>query len=218
MPDPSNVARWPKSEVDSLIQIVDSRELLEGRSARRAQVRHFMHGKVGFLRLNQGGTMRDVPALLRNISAGGCSLIVGVFQYPDTPCALQIRTLDEEAVLIPGRITRCNLITGRAHDLGMRFDKPIDISLYVSAANSEAGDGPGSDGVHGLEPMVSKLSAAGKRQDWAECRQKLREIDAWLDSIARLESDQTPEVTGPSQRAAEAQSKAENAPPRAVES
>jgi len=70
-----------------------------------------------------------------DLSEGGIGFIHGTFAYPGMQYSiiLQKRDAEEDYIEVPGKITRCQLITGRIHSVGLAFDCQIDITPYVKA-------------------------------------------------------------------------------------
>lgn len=71
-------------------------------------------------------------AALRNVSQGGASVLVGLFIHPGTPCHLTLRTVDSENLCIAAAIRRCVHVTGRVHELGLKFTQPLDQRLLAT--------------------------------------------------------------------------------------
>lgn len=81
-----------------------------------------------------------------NISATGIAFLHGAFVYPGTECSVIARGKDGVPRQCTGHVVRCRMIQGRVHEIGMRFDEPIDISELVDGAAEadeiEEPDGP----------------------------------------------------------------------------
>jgi hypothetical protein len=81
---------------------------------------------------------RTYALIPRNISRWGMSLLHGKFVYDGTPCVLGIKALDGQVVPVRGTIVWCRLITGRIHEIGVRFEEAIDLDEFVdSSADTE---------------------------------------------------------------------------------
>lgn len=72
-----------------------------------------------------------------DISHTGISLLHGTFVYPDTPCLITLLTLDGETVQVRGTVVRCRLVSGRVHELGVRFSESMNVDCFVNS-NSTA--------------------------------------------------------------------------------
>lgn len=75
-------------------------------------------------------TYRMMPS---DLSSTGICLVHGAFVYPGTPCVVTLNAIDRERVNIPGRIVRCRLITGRAHEIGVKFSDTIELNNFVAS-------------------------------------------------------------------------------------
>jgi len=82
----------------------------------------------------------------RNLSNGGCSVLHGSFVYPGTGCTLVLRMRNDRSVLTPGRVVRCRCVRGRVHEIGIRFDRGIDIEEFVEIGRAQK-LGPESGGA-----------------------------------------------------------------------
>lgn len=80
-------------------------------------------------------------AFVRNISATGISIVLGVYIYPDTPCAITIHTSSGEQQVISGQVNGCRHLTAMIHEIGIDFASEIEIGEFVEghAGNFSAG-------------------------------------------------------------------------------
>ncbi len=67
----------------------------------------------------------------RDMSPHGIAFLHGKFAYPETRFTIRLITLDDEAVLVAGRVRRCFHVQGRIHEVGARFDQPIELSDFL---------------------------------------------------------------------------------------
>ena len=63
----------------------------------------------------------------------GMSLLHGVFVYPGTACKIALRSLGGEAVEVPGEVASCRWVDGRVHEIGVKFDEPIELDDFVAS-------------------------------------------------------------------------------------
>ncbi len=115
---------------------------LEGTSpADRQHARRRFDGMFAYLRHRDDikkidNYYRIIPI---DLSEGGIGFIHGTFAYPGTQYSIILQKRDEEHFIeVPGQITRCQLITGRIHSVGLAFDCKIDITPYVKAHASDS--------------------------------------------------------------------------------
>lgn len=112
-------------------------QFLEDRSKRderrRARRRFRFTNPDGLLLavIHPGGSMASYRVMPRDLSELGLGFLHGNFLYPGSACRLDLRDKDGKARPIRAKIVRCDHITGRIHDIGIAFDQPIDVSLFL---------------------------------------------------------------------------------------
>jgi len=92
--------------------------------------------RLGVLLENEIKGRRTYALAPRNISRAGISLLHGKFVYGGTNCVVGLTALDGQVIPARGRVIWCRLIAGRVHELGIRFDEPIDMSEFVAQSPS----------------------------------------------------------------------------------
>jgi CheY-like chemotaxis protein len=82
------------------------------------------------------GTWRTYTCPSRNISANGISVIMPHFVYPNTPCRVTLVSLHNHRAVHSGRAVRCRYLTGtaRLHEVGIKFDSPINVGMFHRGA------------------------------------------------------------------------------------
>ncbi|MBI5863490.1 MAG: response regulator [Planctomycetes bacterium] len=77
---------------------------------------------------------RMIPT--RNISRDGLSILTDHFVYPGTRCRVSLLSLHNHQHLVAAKVVRCRYLSGstRLHEVGIRFDSPIDIALFHRGA------------------------------------------------------------------------------------
>lgn len=78
-----------------------------------------------------GGSMR-FAVLSRDLSAGGAAFLHGTFVYPGTRAVIELETLDGCWIPADAKVVRCRHIAGKAHEVGIAFEQPIDPRQYVA--------------------------------------------------------------------------------------
>lgn len=73
----------------------------------------------------------------RNLSVGGVSFIHGCFLYPQTRCYIALATKHGEGVALSGCVSWCRHVQGRGHEVGMRFDRVIQLDEFIEDAAGE---------------------------------------------------------------------------------
>lgn len=72
----------------------------------------------------------------RNISREGAGLLAGQFIYPRSPCRLRLSSPFGGTQTVDGFVARCRYVigSGSLYEVGVEFDSPIDVSLFVPRA------------------------------------------------------------------------------------
>lgn len=78
-----------------------------------------------------GGSVIDYLVRPRNISRHGLGFLHGSYLHVDSRCQVHLRTKSGDLLTMSGRVCRCRHVEGRVHEVGMRFDQPIDVSLFA---------------------------------------------------------------------------------------
>lgn len=75
----------------------------------------------------------------RNLSRTGIALLAGKFVYNNTQCVVELPTLGGKRAYVKGRVARCRYVEGspNLHEIGIRFDQPIDVTKYCSDAATQ---------------------------------------------------------------------------------
>ncbi len=120
-------------EADLLLNKLNERTASEAERALRKHDRHIYNIREGliacFEQPNHGWSKYRVRP--RNISAGGVSLLHGVFVYPHTCCAVLLKRLDGKHEQITGKVVCSHCVKGRAHEIKIKFDHLIEIENFV---------------------------------------------------------------------------------------
>jgi len=74
----------------------------------------------------------------RNISRDGISFVISNFVYPGSRCRIRLVTEYNHPQIIRGTVTRCRYLqgTGGIHEVGVRFERAINVALFHRAALS----------------------------------------------------------------------------------
>jgi hypothetical protein len=132
------------SEVQDILRLSakEAAEILDGIEAgTRGAVTHERRGAarvpyrevprvVAMLESEEIGK-RTYAVIPRNISRRGMAMLHGKFVYNGTGCVLGLKALDGQVVPVRGRVMWCRLVTGRVHEVGIRFDEPVDLADFV---------------------------------------------------------------------------------------
>jgi hypothetical protein len=89
--------------------------------------------------VHPGGNVTSHLVRTRNLSAGGVGILHSSFLHPGTACHFAIKTIHGENVAVPARILWCRHVEGRCHELGLRFDRMLQIDEFVPAKAAKSG-------------------------------------------------------------------------------
>ena len=102
------------------------------RDRRDLDVTRYPHVRRVALRIiHQGGQKTSHLVRSRNLSVGGMSFIHLSFLYPGTACHVALQTRYGESVALTGKVIWCRHVSGRSHEIGLRFDQMIQIDEFV---------------------------------------------------------------------------------------
>ena len=128
-----DILRLSVKQIAELRGLIDQRAhsdiTRERRQAPRVPFR--LSVRLGVLLENEPKGRRTYALAPRNISCTGISMLHGKFVYGGTNCVVGLPSLDGQVVPTRGKVIWCRLITGRVHELGIRFDGPIDLGEFV---------------------------------------------------------------------------------------
>ncbi|MBS0189610.1 MAG: response regulator [Phycisphaerales bacterium] len=119
--------------VKALASRLDSLDVRPGGELKRDFVRWpFRHERVRIQIDQPGGSQLMLRLACRNISRGGISLFHSCYLHERGRCTTWLPHPQKGEVGIFGTLVRCKHRGGIVHELGVRFDKPIDAREYVS--------------------------------------------------------------------------------------
>lgn len=86
--------------------------------------------------LQPSGEWKCYASPSRNISSGGISFLIGHFVYPGTVVQVRLKSIYNHEVSQSGKVVRCRYLEGsaRLHEVGVKFDAPIDVSMFHRGA------------------------------------------------------------------------------------
>ncbi len=69
-----------------------------------------------------------------DVSASGVSFLHGGYVHVGTPCIIQLITTYGTWNDVKGVVVRCQYVTGNIHDVGVKFETPVNPAVYSSEA------------------------------------------------------------------------------------
>lgn len=100
----------------------------------RRWTRHDYHLAIGLIATlkHPGGTIITYLVRPRDLSSGGISFLHGAFVYPQTQCRFTLRGMDGLSMPVEGEVVRCRHVRGRIHEVGVRFNEPVDLQRFIA--------------------------------------------------------------------------------------
>lgn len=129
----------------------------------------------------------------RNLSAGGISVLHGGFLYAGTPCVITLRTTGGEHACVAGQIVRCRCVHGRAHELNIHFEEPIEVGNFVDLRQARVVAGATEAAYSSAQ--VTRL--ARRLQELASEQAPLQELSCLLAQLTSLLPRQPGEGAAP---------------------
>lgn len=119
--------------VRALASRLDSSDGKRPAELKRDFVRWPFHRERVRIQIDQpGGTQLLLKLACRNLSRGGISLFHNAFLHERGRCVLWLPHPTRGEVGVFGTLVRCKHRGGVIHELGIRFDRPIEAKEYVS--------------------------------------------------------------------------------------
>lgn len=87
--------------------------------------------------IGEGGSKTRFAVLVRDLSRWGAAVLHGRYTYPESRCELEIKSLDNAWQTRVGEIRHIRHVQGMIHNLGIRFDKPIDLTDFATLTPDE---------------------------------------------------------------------------------
>jgi hypothetical protein len=98
-----------------------------------------VHARVIYRKLSQiavaiqqpNGEWSKYVVRSRNLSPGGIGFIHGSFIHVGSLCRVILKDTNSKVVCLDGTIKHCGLIESTAHDIGVQFNKEIDLQDFI---------------------------------------------------------------------------------------
>lgn len=134
------------------------------------------------------------------LSATGMVVLHGTFVHPATACSFRFRMPDGETLMMRGKVVSCAHVKGRAHEVVIEFDNPIDLSVILPAASTAAPtvtpNGPAgmpAGPAAQLEELAKEIMTLAKQvADDAAAHGRARQIAAKTLLIAKSVQERKP--------------------------
>ena len=119
-------------ELASILDELDEQGNSAGAKRHRDFVRWTFRQVSIPIELNQpDGSRVSVKVACRNLSRGGMSILHNSYWHSGTRCTVLLPHNSGRKVPVVGFVTRCRHVRGMIHEVGIRFEEPIDTNEYV---------------------------------------------------------------------------------------
>ncbi|MDX2116758.1 MAG: PilZ domain-containing protein [Planctomycetota bacterium] len=181
MPDAKDFLRLNEQERRAALETIERRALSEpGRLSRREPRHRLLDVDRLTVDIGTGSSVCTALVVPRDVSDGGLSFLHGVFIYSGTHILIQLKTRDGEQMLVPGKVVRCTHVVGRVHEVGVKFDRPIDVAPFVAFVPPErAGHAPG-DVWASLHAQHTELAGAIQTKDLSRAGRAVASLQSLL--------------------------------------
>lgn len=120
-----------------LDRLDEGAEAADAVNARRSDRYRYRVRSLGveLAHLGMGWVRYEVPS--RNLSHEGAAFLLGHFVYPGTQCRIHLVSLRNQRQTVPARVVRCRYLegSGTLHEVGVHFDRVIDVTMYNRRAS-----------------------------------------------------------------------------------
>jgi len=122
--------RW--TDADQILEQLDNTDGRDPGAAKRRGSRQRWRKPLKIRVTQPGGDVRQVDVVTRDLSSGGLSFLNPGYLHVGSRCELQLMTTDNAWIDVQATVVRCRYVAGFVHEVGLRFDQPVDDSLFVS--------------------------------------------------------------------------------------
>lgn len=103
-----------------------------GKSPKRQYVRWpYRVAAVKLTIFHPSGNPTEIYVACRNLSAGGVGVLHRSYLHAGTKVSVALPRTDGEVVDVPGTVTRCSHVRGTIHDVGIKFNAPVQAREFV---------------------------------------------------------------------------------------
>lgn len=120
-------------ELDELLDRLESPEG-QSKNPKRDFIRSpFRQASVKLQIMHPGGVSATITVACRNISRTGIAILHSAYAHTGTKCRILLPHPERGEVPVDGWVTRCSHRSGVVHEVGIRFDQPINVQEYLRA-------------------------------------------------------------------------------------
>ena len=93
-----------------------------------------------------------------DLSPNGMAFLHCSFLYPGSTIAATLRTRDGEQMSVTGKVMRCEHVSGRVHEVGVKLDHAIDPAALGARADEQAAMPSGPVPWEDIRRIAEKLT------------------------------------------------------------
>ncbi len=118
--------------LNELLDRLSAREQQAGAASKRRLPRFDYHVRALQVKVLSGNEWQCFMSPTRNLSSRGIGMIFNRFVYPKTRVQVRLVSLHNQHITQEGEVAYCRYIEGtaRLHEVGIRFTKPVNISIF----------------------------------------------------------------------------------------
>lgn len=168
---PRNSINLDESSLRKLLDALDAKK--SSASINRQFVRWPYRVATVELRINHDTGTSTVYVACRNLSAGGVAILHRAFLHTGTSLDVALPKVNGDRTYVPGKVVRCQHLAGTVHEIGVKFEKPIEAKDYVRI--DPFADGFSLERVNPEDLKGTILYVADTELDQSLMRQMMRE-------------------------------------------
>lgn len=120
-----NTLRLNQRELQQLLELLDQQGNTQEVPEREFARTNYRIEAVQLTVKHNAGNNVTLPVATRNISRGGIAVLHSSFIHNRTPVEVTLHMPDGTVLTSTGKVVRCNHLTGRVHEIGIKFDQQI---------------------------------------------------------------------------------------------
>jgi CheY-like chemotaxis protein/HPt (histidine-containing phosphotransfer) domain-containing protein len=130
--EPVNTIRMDSTRLEQFLHDRDVQTAQPDANPRRGFVRiPYRNVAVSLSLSHPGGTCTTFMVACRNLSSGGMGLLHCAYVHTGTRCRVELRETSGKARAVEGAVVRCAHVKGTIHEVGVKFDAPIDPRSFI---------------------------------------------------------------------------------------
>jgi len=119
-------------ELEKLCDLLDVRTSAEAARKRDFIRWPFRHASLALRIVHPGATTVQISVACRNLSCGGLSVMHSAYVHTGSPVIVTLPHPKLGHVDVDGTVSRCSHLRGVVHEIGIRFNKPINARDFVN--------------------------------------------------------------------------------------